>query len=38
MCLNNWTLASYINTQDIEDAAGLPDVNKDDDDDDRHFF
>jgi len=38
MCLNNWTSAGYISKQDIEDAAGLPEVNRDDEDDEEGLF
>jgi hypothetical protein len=38
MCLNNWTSAGYINNQDIEDAAGLPDVKEEDDDNEEYLF
>jgi len=40
MCLNNWTSAGYVNKQDIEDTASLPDVKEEDsdDDDDRYLF
>jgi len=38
MCLNNWTSAGYVNKQDIEDTAGLPDVNGDEEDDEGDLF